>query len=67
MSGFLFVALSGGGSYIFTRLMQNAHGYHSTMLTFSSLLFTAGIWIIVGFHSQWVRVENPEFDFNKGE
>ncbi|WP_217589273.1 hypothetical protein [Lentibacillus saliphilus] len=63
--GVVIVGLAGGGTYGLARFLQLTYGQNTALLIICSMLVPFGIWLIIGFHSMWVRVENPEFDFKQ--
>lgn len=59
--GFALIGLNGGGTYGYARMLQEMYDYHTVMLILSGGLFPFGLWVTLGFHSLWVRVENPKY------
>ncbi|GGK09339.1 hypothetical protein GCM10007063_34750 [Lentibacillus kapialis] len=66
-AAFLLVTGTAGGSYGFARTLQVFQGYNTALFVISACLIPFGIIIIIGFHSLWVRVENPDYDLESEE
>ena len=67
ITAFTLIGLTGGGSYGFSRALQVFQGYNTALIVITACLIPFSFIIIVGFHGLWVRVENPNYDFNSEE
>ncbi|HET7579221.1 MAG TPA: hypothetical protein VFK33_08065 [Bacillales bacterium] len=58
---FIFVFLSGGGTYGFTRNLQVFLGYNTTLVILSVCLLPFSFIMLMAFHCQWLSIKDPNW------
>lgn len=65
IASLIWLTLSGGGSYGYTKLLQAIYGYSNALVIIATLLVPFSYILMFIALGLWVRVKDPNFAFEK--